>query len=263
MPRVPGGVEPRKPPEYVSSPPVYSVEMPESHYRPVTVTGHVNSNQRFRGVTPVPQRGTIATTRTNAGQANTNLQSFRSLQIPGAVHNDAPPAYSEFARGQTPAHRRQRFITTPVYEENNNSNNQNNDASLSTTRANNETSTNSNTAENTRLANQRNLQNQPLREATSSLSSISDLSESNTRAGSARGQESRVTSRAGLQSRSENVARVLGATSRTSRAQTRGPSAAPRANPFILLNGENTSDSRANETATNRRNDMIGDLSVI
>lgn len=124
-PRVPG-VQPPKPPSYVSAPPAYSEEMPESHFRPATVTGNVPYNQRFRGTNQAVRengQGTVSMTTTSG--RHPAARSFRNMQIPGSIDVEAPPPYTEFARGQTPAHRRRRFIRTPV-EESNEHNNQNN-----------------------------------------------------------------------------------------------------------------------------------------
>ncbi|KAL4227743.1 hypothetical protein ACF0H5_013179 [Mactra antiquata] len=181
------GVEPLKPPEYVTSPPEYSAVMPESHYRPVTVNGHVSYNQRFRGMTPLPERGNIAATRTSGRCviASSQLGTLGTAQIPGVIQGEAPPPYSEFARGRTPANRRQRLITTPIQEETNNSNSHNVSTSHSIHRRNTDT---------------------PL----SSVSSVSG-SRLDTDTPSSRPIESRVESRQELQSRSQTVAGVLGA----------------------------------------------------
>lgn len=120
-PRVPG-VEPPKPPSYVSAPPDYSEDMPESHFRPPTVSGHISYNQRFRGTTPVsraPAEGNVHVTSTSGRNPVIYSYSLRNTHIPGAVDSEAPPPYSEFARGHTPANRRhRRFIRSPVQEAN-------------------------------------------------------------------------------------------------------------------------------------------------
>lgn len=143
IPRRPA--EPRKPPTYIEAPPPYSSEMPESHYRPITVTGHhLSYNQRFR--TPTMQnygRHANAVTTTHHGSVPTvhvtqnsrrnhehrnqvqrisvstiqeghesGTQQSRA-QLPGTRGYGPPPAYSESTRSQSPGRRRRRFIQTP------------------------------------------------------------------------------------------------------------------------------------------------------
>ncbi|WAR01032.1 hypothetical protein MAR_025404 [Mya arenaria] len=127
-------VEPPKPPAYISAPPEYSEEMPESHFRPATVTGHVPANQRYRA-TPMPPNGrrqqqevvpgaipgSVAVTQTSGMQPSIDTsqmtRSHRSHHVtePLPEEEELPPPYTEFARGQTPARAREhrRFIRTP------------------------------------------------------------------------------------------------------------------------------------------------------
>lgn len=129
---------PPKPPAYVAAPPAYSEEMPESHYRPPTVSGSYNQrsgphnqrpgpynqtsgpyNQRFRGATPGPHahaQNSISVTNVSGRHPMVNTNSFRNVQIPGSIEVEAPPPYTEHARRHTPAHRRRRFIRTPMPE---------------------------------------------------------------------------------------------------------------------------------------------------
>lgn len=142
IPRRPA--EPRKPPTYTEAPPPYSSEMPESHYRPITVTGHhLSYNQRFR--TPTMQNygrhGNAVTTNhhgldptlhvtQNSRRNNEHRNQVQRIsvstiqghengaqqsrtQLPGIPAYGPPPAYSETARGQSPGRRRRRFIQTP------------------------------------------------------------------------------------------------------------------------------------------------------
>lgn len=71
-PRVPA--EPPKPPTYIEAPPAYSEDLPESHFRPVTVTGgHLPIyNQRFSMAQLRQERHRITTTTSNNNNNNTN-----------------------------------------------------------------------------------------------------------------------------------------------------------------------------------------------
>lgn len=134
-------MEPRKPPEYTEAPPPYSSEMPESHFRPVTVSGHyLPYNQRFR--TPVMQNyphhnrtittnysGFISGSRDSMNPPNRHharrigvvgipaIQEGGSqpsqVELPGAPISGPPPTYLERVNPQVEAQRRRRFITTP------------------------------------------------------------------------------------------------------------------------------------------------------
>lgn len=121
--------EPPKPPSYVSAPPAYSEEMPESHFRPPTVSGYNNPcNQRFMPLTVrtinTATSGTARVSATNSsGQFPIRAENISNRGIiQGIVPTESPPPYREFIRGQTPAHRRQRFIRTPVVEDDENAN---------------------------------------------------------------------------------------------------------------------------------------------
>ena len=141
IPRRP--VEPRKPPAYTEEPPPYSTEMPESHFRPFTVTGQaVPYNQRYR--TPVPQNyGQLGNTTAQSHQDRTaqgpqtsgvNSQnrnnaaaglrrsgarepeednSQSTAELPGVPTRQPPPAYATIEM-QAQSQRRRRFIQTPT-----------------------------------------------------------------------------------------------------------------------------------------------------
>ncbi|KAH3830178.1 hypothetical protein DPMN_103417 [Dreissena polymorpha] len=137
--------EPPKPPEYVLSPPEYSEEMPESHFRPPTVSGRAPANRRFRA-TPFPSRaadynegmvpGEVAITY-QSGQHPSSYESrqhrSRRNGNAGITNVDMPPPYSEFVLGQIPSNRRnhRRFIRTPPAEESEESRNETNQGTLS------------------------------------------------------------------------------------------------------------------------------------
>ncbi|XP_045216931.2 uncharacterized protein LOC123566688 [Mercenaria mercenaria] len=221
-PRVPG-VEPPKPPSYVSAPPAYSEEMPESHFRPATVTGNIPYNQRFRGTTPLPRRvahASISMTSASGRHPETNNpRSLRNVQIPGAIEVEAPPPYSEFARGQTPANRRRRFIQSPVPEVTENATQPN--VIYSTVEENtdifSEVSSESGTPSRAQESRAQETSVQPSRAVTSRAV---DSRATESRAVTTRAQESRVETIRENESRAETVARVL-RPSRISRIPTR------------------------------------------
>ena len=138
IPRRPA--EPRKPPEYTEQPPPYSSEMPESHYRPVTVAAnYFNYNTRYR--TPAMQNypqnrrqnqsgttnnsGTVHGSQASQNNAGTrtrrigvaglpgNNDQQQDTQLPGAPMPERPPTYTEQPNNQTETQRRRRFIQTP------------------------------------------------------------------------------------------------------------------------------------------------------
>ena len=140
IPRRP--VEPRKPPTYTDEPPPYSSEMPESHFRPITVTGHfIPYNQRYR--TPVMQHSGQQNNTSTINYQNQSVHSTQiynsqnrndiadgvrrarvgimpeessqeiTTQLPGVPTNQQSPTYSENPNAQILAQRRRRFIQSP------------------------------------------------------------------------------------------------------------------------------------------------------
>lgn len=191
--------------------------MPESHFRPATATGNIPYNQRFRGTTPVA-RGTrqssVNFTNTSGRYPMADLSSYRFVQVPGTVEEEAPPPYTEFARGQTPAHRHRRFIRTPVTETNeevtvhaeiNNNSNENTDT----------------LSEITQISETPGRPQQSrAHEAGSQVSRTDTSSAINSRTLESQSQESRTETARENESRAETVARVL-RPSRISRIPTR------------------------------------------
>lgn len=244
-PRNPG-VEPPKPPSYISAPPAYSEEMPESHFRPPTVSGHIPYNQRFRGTTPVPRapvQGSVHVTSISGSHPTTHSRSFRTTHIPGAVEIEAPPPYTEFARGRTPAdRRRRRFIQTPVQEREELSRTQVNrtDAVADVSDSTSSDSSDESVRVETRVAqssaqhvvNANQSRNQNLSRAGQSRASTSR--ELQTRTVESRSDMSRAQ-----ETRAESVARILGSRSRISRIPTR-------------VHGMNTNSAHTVSTSQNR-----------
>lgn len=185
--------------------------MPESHFRPATATGNIPYNQRFRGTTPVA-RGTrqssVSSTNASGRYQMADVSSYRFVQVPGTVEEEAPPPYTEFARGQTPAHRRRRFIRTPVTESN--------DEVTVQAEINNNSNDNTDTlSEITQISETPGLPQQSrAHEAESQVSRTDTSSVINSRALESnsvtiRAQESRAESARENESRAETVARVL------------------------------------------------------
>lgn len=128
-------VSPPKPPRYTPAPPEYSEEMPDSHFRPQTVSDFMNMNTRYHpGNTPRYARhtdssgvpGTVSVTQASGTEPHSNTNNQRRsrrlyLQVADLIPEDGglspPPPYREHPRGQTPGNRHRRFIRTPaVYE---------------------------------------------------------------------------------------------------------------------------------------------------
>lgn len=119
--------------------------MPESHFRPPTVSGHAPANRRFRA-TPFPRHaadynvgmvpGAVATTQ-QSGQHPSSDESRRHRSrrqgVAGTTNVDMPPPYSEFLLVQNPSNRRnhRRFIRTPPSEVSEESSNEVNMGTLS------------------------------------------------------------------------------------------------------------------------------------
>lgn len=123
-------MEPPKPPPYISAPPEYSEQMPESHFRPQTVTGHLPANQRFRA-TPVPHYtrrrppdytmtavpGAVTVSHASGQYPHVTISTRGRHQGATVIEEEElPPSYSDSVHTNTTATRRdhRRFIRTPT-----------------------------------------------------------------------------------------------------------------------------------------------------